>query len=87
MINQKLIEGLSEQFSQLMSGQSGLPGEEMIKDQVGAILHGTFNRLDLVTRDEFDAQKAVLARTREKIEQLERQLAQLEQQINKGANE
>ncbi|MGB0466850.1 MAG: accessory factor UbiK family protein [Pontibacterium sp.] len=82
MINQKLIEGLSEQFSQLMSGQAGLPGEEAMKQQVGAILQGTFNRLDLVTRDEFDAQAAVLGRTREKIEQLEQQLIQLEQQLS-----
>ncbi len=81
MINQKLIEGLSEQFSQLMAGQTGLPGEDAMKDQITAILHGTFNRLDLVTRDEFDAQKAVLQRTREKVEALEKQLAEIEQQL------
>lgn len=81
MINQKLIDGISEQFAQVMSGQANLPGEEQMKEQVQAILQGTFNRLDLVTRDEFDAQKAVLLRTREKVEQLEKALAEVEQKL------
>jgi hypothetical protein len=38
----------------------------------------TFSKLDLVTREEFDAQRAVLMRSREKIEVLEAQLAKLE---------
>jgi BMFP domain-containing protein YqiC len=38
----------------------------------------TFSKLDLVTREEFDAQRAVLLRSREKIDALERQLAELE---------
>jgi BMFP domain-containing protein YqiC len=42
----------------------------------------TFSRLDLVTREEFDAQRAVLMRSREKIETLERQLAELETAIS-----
>jgi len=83
MINQKLIEGLSEQFTQLMAGKAQLPGEEMMKEQVSAILQGTFDRLDLVTRDEFDAQKAVLMRTREKVEQLEQAVAELEDALAK----
>ncbi|WP_370276954.1 accessory factor UbiK family protein [Pontibacterium sp.] len=82
MINQKLIDGLSEQFSQLMSGNANLPGEEVMKEQVSAILQGTFNRLDLVTRDEFDAQKAVLMRTREKVEQLEALVTEMEQKLS-----
>lgn len=79
MINQKLIEGLSEQLTQLLSGQSQMPGEEELRGQVNAMLQGAFNRLDLVTREEFDAQKAVLLRTREKVEQLEKLVATLEQ--------
>ncbi len=78
MINQKLIEGLTDQFSQLMSGQAALPGQEAMKQQISAILQGTFNRMDLVTRDEFDAQALVLQRTREKLDALEQQLAELE---------
>ena len=42
------------------------------------ILKGAIGRLDLVTREEFDVQQAVLARTREKLEALEGRLADLE---------
>jgi BMFP domain-containing protein YqiC len=43
-----------------------------------AILNGWFERMDLVTREEFEVQQAVLARTREKLDQLETVLKQLE---------
>jgi BMFP domain-containing protein YqiC len=43
----------------------------------------TFSKLDLVTREEFDAQRAVLLRSREKIDALERQLAELEASLAK----
>ncbi len=78
MINSQLIEGLTEQFSQLLSGESKLPGQDSMKDQVRAVLQGTFDRLDIVSREEFDAQKAVLLRTREKVEALEEQLQALD---------
>ncbi len=81
MINQKLIEGLSEQFNQLLAGQGPLPGSDGLKQQVETILQSTFRRMDLVTRDEFDAQAAVLQRTREKLERMEQQLDQLEQRL------
>lgn len=43
-----------------------------------ALLAGAFSRLDLVTREEFDTQSRLLARTRERLEQLEARVAQLE---------
>ena len=44
-----------------------------------AVLQAGLSRLDLVTREEFDVQTAVLKRTREKLEALEARLANLEQ--------
>jgi ubiquinone biosynthesis accessory factor UbiK len=44
-----------------------------------AVLQSTLARLDLVTRQEFDVQAAVLRRTREKLEALEARLAAFEQ--------
>ncbi len=41
-------------------------------------LHSGFAKMDLVTREEFDVQTAVLARTRAKVESLEKQVAALE---------
>jgi ubiquinone biosynthesis accessory factor UbiK len=43
-----------------------------------SVLHAGISRLDLVTREEFDVQQAVLARTREKLEALERRLSTVE---------
>lgn len=45
-----------------------------LREQFRAVLEATFNRMDLVTREEFEIQKKVLARTREKVEALEAQL-------------
>jgi BMFP domain-containing protein YqiC len=49
------------------------------------MLQGTFAKLDLVTRDEFEAQQAVLMRTRDKLEQLEQRLAALEPSVENPA--
>ena len=43
-----------------------------------AVLRGSLSKLDLVTRDEFDTQTRVLQRTREKLEQLEARVRELE---------
>ncbi len=48
------------------------------------VLKNAFNKLDLVTREEFDAQTKVLARSRQKIETLETKIAELEKMIEKS---
>lgn len=45
-----------------------------------AVLQSGLSRLDLVTRQEFDVQVAVLKRTREKLERLEQRLAEMEKE-------
>ena len=45
-----------------------------MKSNFRAAINGVFERLDLVTREEFDIQCAVLLRTREKLEMLEEKL-------------
>lgn len=49
-----------------------------VEKNVRAVLEGAFQRLRLVTREEFEVQQAVLLRTREIVERLERQVAELE---------
>ncbi len=78
MIHQKLIDSLSSQFSQLLSHRPEMPGQQELQGQIKTMLQSSFAKLDLVTRDEFDAQQAVLMRTRERLEQLEARLAALE---------
>lgn len=48
-----------------------------------AALAGVFDRLDLVTREELEVQEAVLARTRARLESLEKQIAALEAKLDK----
>ncbi len=51
-----------------------------IEKNLKALAQSTFSKMDMVSRDEFEAQKAVLQRTREKLDQLEQQLAELSKQ-------
>jgi len=46
-----------------------------------AILQSAFSQMNLVSREEFEVQAALLQRTREKLEQLEKQIEALEDQL------
>lgn len=46
-----------------------------------AVLQSTFNKLDLVTREEFEVQSALLARSRAKLDALQNQVEHLEQRL------
>ena len=71
------IEAVAERISALLPEDPRILREEFRKG-VGPLLESLLNRMDLVTREEFDAQTRVLARTREKLEALERDVAALE---------
>lgn len=68
------MESFISQFQQMMPG--GAYSQELEKN-LRALMNSTFEKMNLVTREEFDAQAAVLAKTREKIDQLEQQLDEL----------
>jgi BMFP domain-containing protein YqiC len=55
--------------------------KEDVEKNFHAILQSALARLDLVTREEFEVQKAVLAKTRQKLEALEQRVAEIEQQV------
>ena len=77
MFDTKFIDDLARQISDsLPSGVKGL--QQDIEKNIHTLLQGAFAKLDLVTREEFDAQSQVLLRTREKLEQLEKIVAGLE---------
>ena len=70
----------------LQQAKQFLPSDSLgqdIEKNLRALASSTFSKMDLVSKEEFEAQTAVLMRTREKLEQLEQQLEQLNQQINK----
>ncbi len=52
--------------------------QKELEQNFRSVLRAGFGKLDLVTREEFEVQEAVLARTREKLEALEKRLAELE---------
>lgn len=75
MINAELFEQLQRRLSEVLAQSPAKDVEANLK----AMLNAFFARLDLVTREEFDVQVAVLRRTREKLEAIEAKLAALEQ--------
>ena len=76
MDNQRLLDELSAKIKEAVAGR---PMRDIEKN-IHAMLTAAFARLDLVTREEFDVQSEVLARTREKLARLEAKLAELEKQ-------
>ncbi len=57
--------------------------EKDIQEQFKEILQSAFSHLDLVSREEFDVQSKVLARTREKLDHLQHQIEELIKQSSK----
>lgn len=74
MLSQKLFDEISNKISETIAASPAKDIEKNIKAMMGA----TFARMDLVTREEFDVQQEVLARTREQLTQLETRLQALE---------
>ncbi len=52
-----------------------------VEKNLHSLVQAALSRMNLVTREEFDVQSAVLRRTREKLDRLEKQLAELERRV------
>ena len=74
MAQAKLFEEIDQRMREIFSRSPAADLEKNLR----ALLASMFSRLDLVTREEFDVQREVLARTRAKLEELEAKLAELE---------
>ena len=61
-----LLDAIGSQASRLFNGATPLPNAE-IEARFKAILQGALSKLDVVSRDEFDCQMLVLARTRARL--------------------
>ena len=76
MIDLAQLDELARRLSSLVP--PGLrESREELQQNFKSVLQTGLGKLDLVTREEFDVQRAVLARTREKLEAIERSLAEL----------
>jgi BMFP domain-containing protein YqiC len=78
MIDPKLIDELMTRLSATMPSGIQTLQADAVKN-MRATLESGLAKLDLVTREEFEVQTAVLARTREKLERLEAQIKVLEE--------
>ncbi|PKO84477.1 MAG: phosphoheptose isomerase [Betaproteobacteria bacterium HGW-Betaproteobacteria-11] len=74
MLNPQFFEDVSARIAKVVAAT---PAAEVEKN-LRAMLAGLFAKLDLVTREEFDVQREVLACTREKLTALEARVAELE---------
>jgi ubiquinone biosynthesis accessory factor UbiK len=74
MLDPKFLEEIGAKMSALMANS---PVKDIEKN-TKALVSGAFAKLDLVTREEFDVQAQVLARTRDKLKELEARVEALE---------
>ncbi|HEX4986957.1 MAG TPA: accessory factor UbiK family protein [Burkholderiales bacterium] len=76
-MDKSFFDDLSRRVADLIAASPARDVEKNLR----ALLSGAFSRLDLVTREEFDVQQEVLARTREKLAGMEARMAELEKAL------
>ena len=76
-----MLDQLARRF--LTDLKSVLPAstDDLPEKEIRSLLENVVRKMNLVSREEFDAQQAVLQRTRDKLEDLQRQLAELESHL------
>ncbi len=77
-MDQKLLNEINEKVKAALAQGPAADVEKNLR----ALLGGLFSRLDLVTREEFDVQREVLLRTRAKLTELEKKVAELEKEAS-----
>ncbi len=75
-----IVNQFIKQFNQAFVPGAQALGEE-VQMQIRSAMNSALQKMDLVTREEFDTQQAVLMRSREKLDALEKQIAELEQTL------
>lgn len=78
MENPKFLDEIAAKLNEAVASS---PVKDFEKN-ARALLNQGFSRLDLVTREEFDVQAQLLARTRQKLDELEARVAALEARQN-----
>ncbi len=74
MLNNEKLKEMSNKIREIVN-DSPLPD---LEKNIDALLKGMFTKMELVTREEFDVQTEVLKRTRQKLEELEKKLSEIE---------
>ena len=79
MVGPRLFDEIGNKLSELVANSPAKDLERNVK----AVLSSGFNKLDLVTTEDFEIQRDLLLRTREKLEALELRVASLEAELAK----
>jgi len=82
MPDSRIFDDIARRLSNAMPASAQAVQNDLEKN-LRAAAQAAFVRLDLVTREEFDVQRKLLARSRAKIELLEKQVAELETKLLK----
>jgi len=81
VIDPKTLDALVSRIAEGLPAGLGQVHADL-KSNLHAAVSAALARMELVTREEFDVQTAVLARTREKLTALEAQVAELERSLD-----
>lgn len=76
----KIIEDLSQRLSNAVP-EGARAFKQDLERNFRAVLNSAFSRLDLVTREELEVQENLLARTRERLDELKARVDELEQRL------
>lgn len=82
----KTLDDFAKRLAEIVP-QSARDLHQDIEKNLRAVITSTFSKLNLVTREEFEIQQNVLLRTRNKVENLEQQVAALESQLQQQTEE
>ena len=77
LLNLKNLEKIASKIRSALPNESSYLKEE-VKNNARPIISAMLKKMDFVTQEEFDVQKAVLEKTRGKLEELERKIASIE---------
>jgi len=80
MIDHQTINEIASKLSDVIPDSVKVMKSD-IDNNLRAVLESSLQQMNLVSREEFDTQSALLSRTLEKIEQLEAQLKELEENL------
>jgi BMFP domain-containing protein YqiC len=77
------LDGLTEQLNQFVA--QGKQSGEDIRHNIRSLVQSQLSKLDVVNREDFDVQQAILEKTRVQLIQLESKLADLEKRLDENS--
>jgi BMFP domain-containing protein YqiC len=78
MIDTKIIDQFVSAVTRVLP-----EGPKSVEKNLRAAMQGVFDRMKLVSREELEVQEQVLARTRARLQELEKRIAELEEKLKK----